>query len=79
MKRNATVAVTLKLVDSTTGLVVWSKRSSGNCYRSQLDFGLGKPVGLREYLEKAMGRALADVKSMFPRKKKVRVRREEAP
>lgn len=72
----ATVAIALKLVNSTTGLVVWSKSSQGKYSKEWTVLSLSKPLSQRECLQKAVDEALVDVRSMFPGRKKVRVRAE---
>ena len=73
--RRASVFLSIKAVDTTIGQVVWSRRVSGSfLWRGWTD--TRSAVGPRQCLQKALDDALAEARSLFPHKEKIRKRVE---
>jgi curli biogenesis system outer membrane secretion channel CsgG len=75
----ATLAVAFKLVNSTSGEVVWSKSSKASASECRSVLATSKLPGERECFEEALAGVLSDLKSMFPRTRRTRARVEDTP
>lgn len=74
--RTASVDLRIKAVDASSGRVVWSKRARGSLFwKGWVDtYPMVTP---RECLQEALAKAVAEVRSLFPHKVRVKRRVEE--
>ena len=75
----ATLTMAFKLVNSTSGEVVWSKSSKGGASEGRSVLTASKLPGERECFEEVLEEVLSDLRLLFPHTKRTRARAEDAP
>jgi len=72
VSRSAAVDLRIKLVDASSAQVVWSRRASGRFHwRGWKDSG--SVVSRSECLQRALAEAVAEMRQVFPHKRRVRI------